>query len=58
MEIKYKRDKIKEQLKLNNSNNKLIELKSDFFLKILFNLIMHKRISLKIIKYNKYIQKE
>jgi len=58
METKDKQGKPKKQMKSNNPNNKFKELKSDFFLKILFNLIMHKRISLKIIKYNKYIQKE
>ena len=33
----------KEHLKLINSNNKFKELKSDFFLEILFNLIIPKR---------------
>ena len=40
----------------NNINNKLRELKSDFFLKIFFGYIS-KRKSLELIKYNKYIQK-
>ena len=47
----------KEHLKLINSNNKFKELKSDFFLKILFHIIIPKGISLETIKYNKYIQK-
>jgi len=41
---------------INSSNNKLRELKSDFFLKILFNLIP-KKLSLELINYNKYLQK-
>ena len=47
----------KEHLKLINSNNKFKELKSDFFLKILFHIIIPKGISLETIKYNKYIKK-
>ena len=38
-------------------NNKFRKLTSDFFLRILFNIIIHKRKSSEIIKYNKYIQK-
>ena len=51
------KDNPKEQLYSINSNNKFKELKSDFFLKKFFNIIIPKRISLEIVKYNKYIQK-
>ena len=57
METKDTQDNTKEQLKPINSNIKLKELKSDFFLKIIFNIIIPKRISLETIKYNKNIQK-
>ena len=57
MENKDIQDKTKEKYKSINSNNKFKELKSDFFLEILFNLIIPKRKSLETIKYNKYIQK-
>ena len=54
METKYIPNNSKGSI---NSNNKLNEVKSDFFLKILFEFIIPKRKSLEIIKYNKYIQK-
>jgi surface protein len=49
-------NKSKEQLLSINSNNKLKELKSDFFLRILFKIIPKKK-ALGAIKYNKYLQK-
>ena len=45
-----------EKLNLIKSKNKLINIKSDYFIQKLFNN-MQKRISLKIIKYNINIQK-
>ena len=51
------KDNAKEQLKYKNTKNKFKEIKSDFFLKILFNCIIPKRILLETIKYNKYMQK-
>ena len=58
MEQKDKSSKIKhqEQSKLINSNNKLKNLKSDYFIRKFFYYI-HKRKLLEIIKYNKSIQK-
>ena len=49
-------DNEKEELNKINSKNKLKKLKSDYFLQKVFNIIT-KKISLEIIKYNKYIQK-
>ena len=56
MESKCALNNIKEKSKSINSNNKLKELKSDFFLQILFNIIPKPK-SLESIKYNKYLQK-
>ena len=58
MEYKDILNKIKnqEQSKLINSSNKLKNLKSDYFIQKLFDYL-HKRKSLKTIKYNKNIQK-
>ena len=58
MESKDTPSKIKdqEQSQLNNSNNKLKNLKSDFFIKKIFGYL-HKKRFLEIIKYSKSIQK-
>ena len=56
MESKDTTNNSKKQLKSDNANNKLRDLKSNFILKILFSYIP-KNISLGTIKYNKYIQK-
>ena len=58
MEHKDALSKIKdrEKCKLINSNNKLNNLKSDYFIQKLFDYI-YKRKSLEIIKCNKNIQK-
>ena len=56
MESKDNLYNIKAQLKSNNSDNKFRELKSDYFIQLLFNIIP-KRKSLETIKYNEYIQK-
>ena len=58
MEFKYTSNKTKdqEQPKLINSKNILKKLRSDYFIRKLFNYL-HKRKSLEIIKYNKSIQK-
>ena len=58
MEHKDALSKIKdrEKSKLINSNNKLNNLKSDYFIQKLFDYI-YKRKSLEIIKYNKSIQR-
>ena len=48
-------NKSKEHFISNNSNNKLKELKSDFFLRIFFEFIPMNK-GLDSIKYNKYIQ--
>ena len=58
MDPKGTSSKIKDQekSKLINSNNKLRNIKSDYFIQKFFDNI-HKRISLEIIKYNKSIQK-
>ena len=56
MESKDTTNNSKKQLKSDNANNKLRDLKSNFILKILFGYIP-KNISLGAIKYNKYIQK-
>ena len=47
---------IKAQLKSNNSDNKFRELKSDYFIQLLFNIIPKAK-SLELVKYNKYMQK-
>ena len=49
-------EKEKEKLNLIKSKNRFINLKSDYFIQKLFD-IMQTRISLKIIKYNINIQK-
>ena len=58
MEPKNAPSKIKDQTqsKLINSNNKLKNILSDYFIRKLFDYL-HKRKSLEIIKYNKNIQK-
>ena len=56
MDSKDTQGETKEQLKSINSNNKLRELKSDFFIKILLNLLSRKTL-LELIKCNKYMQK-
>jgi len=58
MESKDTPSKIKdqEQSQLNNSNNKLKNSKSDFFIKKIFGYL-HKKRFLEIIKYSKSIQK-
>jgi len=58
MESKSKSSKEKDQekSKLINSNNKFENLKSDYSLKKLFDFIPQRK-SLKIIRYNKSIQK-
>ena len=58
MESKSKssKEKDQEQSKLINSNNKFENLKSDYFIKKLFDFIPERK-SLKIIRYNKSIQK-
>ena len=58
MESKDTTSKIKEQRqsKLTDSNNKLKNLKNDYFIEKLFEFIPRRR-SLKTIKYNKSIQK-
>ena len=47
--------KVQEQSKLFNSNKKLRNIKSDYFIQKLFDYL-HKGKSLKVIKYNKSIQ--
>ena len=56
MESKDRLNNVKEKLKSINLNNKFEELKSDFFLQMLFIMIPKPK-SLELIKYNKYIQK-
>ena len=56
MESKDRLNNVKEKLKSINLNNKFEELKSDFFLQMLFMMIPKPK-SLELIKYNKYIQK-
>ena len=56
MESKDILNNIKGKSKSINSNNKLKELKSDFFLQLLFNIIPRPK-SLESVKYNKYLQK-
>ena len=56
MESKDIKEKEQEQTKLINSNNKLKKLKSDYFIRKIFDYIS-KRKSLETIRYNKNIQK-
>ena len=56
MESKDNLYNIKAQLKSNNSDNKFRELKSDYFIQLLFNIIPKAK-SLELVKYNKYMQK-
>ena len=56
MEAEGLKNKENEESKLNNSKNKFINLKSDYFIEKIFDII-HKKISLEIIKNNKYLQK-
>ena len=56
MDSKDTQGETKEQLKSINSNNKLRELKSDFFIKILPNILSRKTL-LELVKCNKYMQK-
>jgi len=56
MESKDTKEKEQEQSKLINAQNKLKNLKSDYFIRILFDYIS-KRKSLETIRYNKSIQK-
>ena len=56
MESKDTKEKEQEQSKLINAHNKLKNLKSDYFIRILFDYIS-KRKSLETIRYNKSIQK-
>ena len=53
---KIKTEKEIEKLNVIKSKNKLINIKSDYFIQKVFYII-HKKISLGIIKYNIYIQK-
>ena len=55
MEPKETLNNSNQKFKLKNSNNKIGEIKSDYILKMLFNII-HKKRKLAIIKCNKYIQ--
>ena len=57
MEPKYtpSKKKVQEQSKLFNSNKKLKNIKSDYFIQKLFDYL-NKGKSLKVIKYNKSIQ--
>ena len=58
MEPKYSQIKVKEQeqSKLNNPNEQLKNIKSDYFIQKIFSYI-HERKKLETIKYNKSIQK-
>ena len=60
MESKYSQNKVKEQepeqSKLNNQNNHLKNIKSDYFIQKFFGF-MHERKTLEMIKCNKNIQK-
>ena len=56
MDSKDTQGDTKQKMKSINSNNKLRELKSDFFIKILLNLLSRKTL-LELIKCNKYMQK-
>ena len=53
--IKPKSSKGKEELNQINTKNKLEDIKADFFLIKLF-CMLHKRRTLKLIRYNKYMQ--
>ena len=56
MESKDNINNTKVQFKSKDSNNKFRDLKSDYFIQILFHIISKNK-SLELIKYNKYIQK-
>ena len=56
MDSKDTQGETKEQLKSINSNNKLREVKSDFFTKILLNRLSRKTL-IELVKCNKYMQK-
>ena len=56
MDSKYTEGDTKEQLKSINSTNKLREVKSDFFTKILLNRLSRKTL-IELVKCNKYMQK-
>ena len=56
MDSKDTQGDTKQKMKSINSNNKLREVKSDFFTKILLNRLSRK-ILIELVKCNKYMQK-
>ena len=56
MDSKDTQGDTKQKMKSINSNNKLREVKSDFFTKILLNRLSRKKL-IELVKCNKYMQK-
>ncbi len=56
MDSKDTQGDTKQKMKSINSNNKLREVKSDFFTKILLNRLSRKTL-IELVKCNKYMQK-
>jgi len=56
MDSKDTQGDTKQKIKSINSNNKLREVKSDFFTKILLNRLSRKTL-IELVKCNKYMQK-